>query len=78
MPEALAAVDGNVGDGAGVLGAVDETKVVSTGSALLEVYGEELLAERGLDGVEEGGLLLGADSVDAAESKTEETIVVGI
>ena len=36
------------------------------------------MLERGLDGVEEGGLLRGADGVDAAERKTEETVVVGI
>ena len=78
LPEALAAVDGDVGDGAGVLGAVDEAEVVAAGFALLQVDGEELLLERRLDGVEEGVLLLRADGVDAAECKTEETIVIGV
>ena len=78
MPEALAAVDGDVGDGAGVLGAVDEAEVVAAGFALLQVDGEELLLESGLDSVEEGGLLLRADGVDAAERETKETVVVGV
>lgn len=78
LPEALAAVDRDVGDGAGVLGAVDEAEVVAAGLALFEVDGEELLLERRLDGVEEGGLLLRADGVDAAERKTEEAVVVGV
>ena len=45
LPEALAAVDGNVGDGALVLGAVDEAKVVSTSSTGLEVDSKELLLQ---------------------------------
>ena len=78
MPEALAAVDGDVGDGACVLGGIDEAKVVSASGALLQVDGEELLLERRLDGVEESGLLLGLDGVDAAERKTEEAVIVGV
>lgn len=78
LPEALATVHGDVGDGAGVLGAVDEAEVVAAGFALLQVDGEELLLESGLDSVEEGGLLLRADGVDAAECETEETVVVGV
>lgn len=78
LPEALTAVDGDVGDGAGVLGAVDEAEVVAAGFALLEVDGEELLLERRLDGVKEGGLLLRADGVDAAERETEEAVIVGV
>ena len=78
MPEALAAVDGDVSDGAGVLCGVDETEVVGAGFAFLEVDGEELLLESGRDGVEEGGLLRGADGVDAAEGEAEEAVVVGV
>lgn len=78
LPEAVGAVDGSVGDGALVLGAVDEAEVVSAGGALLQVNGEELLAEAGLDGVEEGGLLGRPDGVDGAESEAEKTVVVGV
>ena len=77
-PEALAVVDGGVGDGTGVLGAVDEAEVVGAGGALLQVGGEELGLEGVLDGVEEGGLLVGRDGVDAAEGQTEEAIVVNV
>jgi hypothetical protein len=78
LPEALAAADGDVGDGAGVLGGVDEAEVVAAGCALLEVDGEELLLERGLDGVEEGVLPCRADGVDGAEREAEEAVVVGV
>ena len=75
-PETIAVVDGGVGDGTGVLGAIDEAEVIGTGGVVLEVDREELLGERALDGVEEGGLLLGRDGVDAAEGKTEKTVGV--
>jgi hypothetical protein len=78
LPEAVGAVDGGVGDGAGVLGAVDEAEVVRAGGALPQVGGEELGLEGGLDGVEEGGLLVGRDGVDAAEGQAEETVVVDV
>ena len=78
LPEALAAADGDVGDGAGVLGGVDEAEVVAAGFALLEVDGEELLLERGLHGVEEGVLPRRADGVDGAEREAEEAVVVGV
>ena len=78
MPESVAAVDWGVGDGAGVPGAVDEAEVVGTGSALLQGDCEELLLEGVLDGVEEGGLLVWRDCVDAAESQAEETVVVDV
>ena len=77
-PEALAVVDGGVGDGTGVLGAVDEAEVVGTGGVVLEVDGEELLGERALDGVKEGVLGSGRDGVDAAEGKTEKTVGVAV
>lgn len=78
LPEAVAAVDRDVGDGAGVLGAVDVAKVVGAGGALLQVDGEEFLAEAALDGVEEGGLSVWLDSVDSAEGEAEEAVVVGV
>lgn len=78
MPEALGGVDGDVGDGAGVLCAIDEAEVVSSGCTSLKVNSEELLLQGRLDGVEEGGLLSGRDSVDAAESEAEEAVVVGV
>lgn len=75
-PEALAVVNRDVGDGSSVLRGVNEAEVVGTGSMVLEGDSEELLSKRALDGVEE--CLLGGrrDSVDAAESETEETIGV--
>lgn len=75
-PETLAVVDRDVGDGTSVLRGVNEAEVVGTGSVVLEGDSEELLSKRALDGVEE--CLLGGrrDSVDAAESKTEETVGV--
>jgi hypothetical protein len=78
LPEAIGAVDGDVGDGAGVLGAVDVAEVVSARGTLLQIDGEELLLERGLDGVEEGGLPSRSDGVDGAESEAEEAVVVGV
>jgi hypothetical protein len=78
LPEAVGAVDGGVGDGAGVLGAVDEAEVVGAGGALPQVGGEELGLEGVLDGVEEGGLLVGRNGVDAAEGQAEETVVVDV
>jgi hypothetical protein len=78
LPEATGAVDGDVGDGAGVLGAVDVAEVVSARGALLEVDGEELLLERRLHGIEEGGLPSRSDGVDGAESEAEEAVVVGV
>jgi hypothetical protein len=78
LPEAVGAVDGGVGDGSGVFGAVDEAKVVGAGGALPQVGGEELLLEGALDGVEEGGLLVGRDGVDAAERQAEQTVVVDV
>ena len=41
FPEAVAGVDVYVGDGAGVLGGVDEAKVVGSRGALLQVGGED-------------------------------------
>lgn len=75
-PEALRAVDGLVGNGAGVLGAVDEAEVIGAGSVVLQAGGEDGLVKAGLDGVEEGGLGLGLDGVDGAEGEAEQTVVV--
>lgn len=41
LPEALGAVDGDVVDGAGVLGRVDDTEVVCTSSVVFQVSSEE-------------------------------------
>lgn len=49
----------DVGDGAGVLGRVDEAKVVRAGCSLLQVGGEEGLVEAGFGVVEEGVLRTG-------------------
>jgi hypothetical protein len=78
LPEAIGAVDGHVGDGTGVLGAVDVAEVVSARGTLFQIDGEELLLERGLDGIEEGGLPSRSDGVDGAESEAEEAVVVGV
>lgn len=72
----MAVVDAGVGDGTSVLGGVDETEVVGTGSVVLEVHREERLGKRRLDGVKESLLGSGGDSVDRAESETKETVSV--
>lgn len=77
-PESLGVVDWDVGDASSVLGAVDVAEVVRSSLAGLEIGSEELLGEAALDGVEESGLLLWLNGVDAAESQTEETVVVGV
>ena len=66
-PVALGAVGVHVGDGAGVLGVINETEVVDTSLVVPQVRSEEGRVELRLDGVEEGGLLVGGDGVDAAE-----------
>jgi hypothetical protein len=78
LPEAVGGVDVDVGDRAGVLGGVNVAEVVGTGSMVLEGDGEQGRGEVGLDGVEKGLLLSGPDGVDAAHSKTEETVGVNI
>jgi hypothetical protein len=78
LPEAVSVVDGDVGDGTGVLGGVNVTEVVRSGAALLQVDGEELAGKSALDSVEEGGLLVRADGVDGREGKSEKTVVVSI
>ena len=80
LPEALRVVDSGVGDVAGVLAGVDEAEVVGAWLALLEVSCEDVLVEDTLvdGGIEEGGLGCRCDSVDGAESKTEETVVIGV
>ena len=73
-PEALAVVDGGVGDGAGVLGVVNVAEVVATWGTLLEVGGEERGVEEGLGIGKEGLLLVRGDGVDAGEPEAEETV----
>lgn len=77
-PETLGAVHVGVGQGALVLGGVDESKVVDTRLLVLQSNGEEGLGQRALDRVKEGGLSARRHGVDAAESQTQETIVVDI
>lgn len=78
FPEALGVVDVGVGQGAGVLGAVNEAEVVGAGGIVLQGDGEQRGGQGGLHGVEEGGLGLGLDGVDGAEGQTQETVVVGV
>ena len=78
LPKTLRVVHWNICDGTRVLGAVNVAKGVAAGCLVLEVYGEERLGEGAADGIEECRLLLGLHSVDAAERKTEETIIVGV
>lgn len=78
LPEALGGVNWNVDDRASVLGGVDVAEGVATCGAMLEVCGEQGLGKGALHGVEEGGLCLGLDSVDAAESKAKKTVVGGV
>ena len=46
--------------------------------AFLQVGGEERLAKRALDGVEESRARGWRDGIDATESKTDETVIVGV
>lgn len=78
LPEALCCIDVHVGDVAGVLGLVDETKVVGTGGVILERDSEEWGSEVGLDGVKEGLLLGWLDGVECAEGQAEQTVGVGV
>lgn len=75
-PEALGAVNLSVGKRAGVLGLVNESEVVSTGSVVLQGNSEQRRVKLALYSVEEGSLRLGLDSVDGAESQTKQTVVV--
>lgn len=75
-PETLARIHVDVGDGAGVLCAVDETKVVGTSGVVLKVNSEELLSKAALDGVEEGLLRSWRDGVDGAEGQSEKAVGV--
>jgi len=75
-PEALGAVDIGVDQAAGVLGLINEAKVIGTRSVVLESHSEQRRVQLGLNSVEESGLRFRADSVDRAESQTQKTIVV--
>lgn len=78
FPEAVGGGHRDVGNGASVLRAVNVAEVVAASGTLLEVGGEERLRKGALDSVEEGGLRSWLDGVDAAESQTKQTIVVGV
>lgn len=78
LPEALAGVHRDIGDGAGVLGAVNVAEVVSTSGSLLQVDSEQRLSKRALDSVEEGRLLLRLNSVNAAECQAEKAVGIRV
>ena len=73
LPEALAGVDIGVENVGSI--ARDGTEDVSSGLLVLEVSNEERGVEAAGDVVEPGLLLVGGDSVDGGEGKTEETVV---
>lgn len=77
-PEALAVVDIDVGDVAGMCAVVDGTKAVGAGLAFLEVGGEERGREAGFDVVEEGQLLVWLNGIDGGEGETEEAVIAGV
>ena len=78
LPESLAVVNGGVGKVTGVLGGVDESKVVGTGSLVLEGNSEDGGVEAALDVVVKCLLLGGRDGVDGREGQSEETIIAGV
>lgn len=49
-----------------------------SGRALLKVSGKQLLSQRALNGVEESRLLTRLNGIDAAESQTEQSIVIHV
>jgi hypothetical protein len=73
-PESLGTVYIGVGNVTGVFGVIGETKVVATSSVVLKDSDEERLVKRALDVVKEGLLGSRGNSVDAAESETQETV----
>lgn len=75
LPESLAVVDAGVSEAAGVLGVIDESKVVGTRSLVLEGNSEDGGVEAALDVVVEGLLLRGGDGVDGRKGQAEETVV---
>ena len=75
FPEALAGVDGYVGDGAVVLRGVDLAEAVGTRLAFFQVGGEQGGGEGALGVGEEGLLGCGLDSVDVVEGEAEEAVV---
>ena len=76
FPEAVAGLDIDVGDRAGVFGCVDEAKVVGTRYTLLQVRREDWRRKAGL-GIGEERLLRGRRyRVDAVKGKAEQAIVV--
>lgn len=78
LPESLAAVDVGVDEVAGVLGGVDETKVVGTRSLVLEGNSEDGGVEAALDVVIKRLLLGGRDGVDGGEGQSEKTVVASV
>lgn len=75
-PESIGVINIGVGDRSGELVVVNEAEVIGARGIVLESHSEQRLVEIVLDGVEEGCLRVGADSVDGAESQTQEAIIV--
>ena len=75
-PEALRVIDIGVSDVTRVLGAVDVAKVVASWLTLLQVGREKRRVQRRLSVGEEGLGLIGGNSVDRTESKTQQTITL--
>jgi hypothetical protein len=73
LPEAVFGIDGSVANAASVFGRVNESKVIGTRGALLEIRCENRRSEGALYVCEKSVLLRGANSVDGAERKAEET-----
>ena len=75
FPEAVAGVDGYIGDGAVVLGGVDAAEGVGSWLALFQVGGKERGGEGTLGVGKEGLLGCWLDGVDVIEGKAKETVV---
>lgn len=72
----MVCIDGRIREITGILGIVDEAKVVSARSAGAEVAGEEGLSKVGSRIIEESELLLRLHSVDGAEGESQEAVSI--
>lgn len=78
LPPSLAGVHVHVGDVSGVLSAVQEAKIIGTGSVVLECDGEERLGEIVVHSVKPRLLGRRPDGVERRERKTKETVSVAV